>query len=159
MGSCRACNENEAADRGEDPYAVAELASGYVRLNPTQYHHGSTFFVARQCVPELYKLDVDERVDHLLDLVAVAEAVQWAVRPRKLNYESLGNSVSHLHWWITPRHHDDPRPSGPIWEDLDFLRAQWTGSDRLDNEHRDVLRAQLLMALKQAGRDVLRELC
>ena len=33
--------------------------------------------------------------------------MRW-VRPRKMNYEALGNSVPHLHWWLTPRHTDDP---------------------------------------------------
>ncbi len=159
MGTCRACEENAAADRGQDPYAVAALASGYVRLNPTQYHRGATFFVARQCVTELHELSGDERTEHLLDLVAVAEAVHRTVRPRKLNYEALGNSVPHLHWWITPRHHDDPRPAGPIWEDLEFLRAQWTGGARLDFQDRDALRAELLTALKQVGRQIQRDLC
>jgi diadenosine tetraphosphate (Ap4A) HIT family hydrolase len=34
--------------------------------------------------------------------------------------------VPHLHWWLTPRHRDDPRPAGPIWENLDVLRDMWT---------------------------------
>ncbi len=155
---CRACEENEAAARGEDPYAVAELASGYVRLKPTQYHRGATFFVARRCVVELHELVGADREDHMLDLVAVAEAVHRCVKPRKLNYEALGNSVPHLHWWITPRHDDDPRPGGPIWEDLDFLRAQWTGSARVDVEARDALRAKLLVALNDTGRQARRAL-
>jgi diadenosine tetraphosphate (Ap4A) HIT family hydrolase len=40
-----------------------------------------------------------------------------------MNYEALGNLVPHLHWWLTPRPYDDPRPLGPIWEDPDFLRS------------------------------------
>jgi diadenosine tetraphosphate (Ap4A) HIT family hydrolase len=156
--SCTACDENGAAERGEDPYAVAELASGFVRLNPTQYHRGATFFVARRCVVELHELEGDERIEHLLDLAAVTEAVHRCVEPRKLNCEALGNSVPHLHWWITPRHHDDPRPGGPIWEDLEFLRAQWTGGARLDVAERDLLRTELLVALRPTGREVRRDL-
>lgn len=156
--TCRACEENAAAARGEDPYAVAELASGYVRLNPTQYHRGATFFVARQCVSELHELEGDDRVEHLLDLVAVAEAVHRCVKPKKLNYEALGNSVPHLHWWLTPRHDDDPRPGGPIWEDPDFLRAQREGGARPHVEERDSLRGELLAALYRSGREVRRAL-
>lgn len=156
--ACRACEENRTAERGEDPCAVAELASGFVKLNPTQYHRGATFFVARQCVAELHALEGKDRIEHLLDLVAATEAVHRCVEPRKLNYEALGNSVPHLHWWITPRHDDDPRPGGPIWEDLDFLRAQWTGGARLGVEECDVLRTDLLAALHQTGREVRRDL-
>ena len=57
-------------------------------------------------------------------MAEVAEALFRVFSPRKLNYEALGNSVPHLHWWLTPRYVDDPRPHAPIWEDLDFLRAQ-----------------------------------
>jgi diadenosine tetraphosphate (Ap4A) HIT family hydrolase len=159
MERCRACEDNDAADRGDDAYAVAELTSGYVRLNPTQYHRGSTFFVARTCVGELHELPPDLRVRHLQDMAAVAHAVHRAFGPRKLNYEALGNSVPHLHWWITPRHHDDPRPGGPIWEDLDFLRAQWTGTARPAAEERDVLRHLLLDALEHDDCEIVRRLC
>jgi diadenosine tetraphosphate (Ap4A) HIT family hydrolase len=116
-------------------------------LNPTQYHRGATFFVARSCVREIHELPAGERTAHLAEMVAVAHAVHVAFRPRRLNYEALGNSVPHLHWWITPRHRDDPRPSGPIWEDHDFLRAQWTGGCRPPAEERDALRQLLFEAL------------
>lgn len=45
----------------------------------------------------------------------VAEAVFNAFKPVKMNYELLGNSDSHLHWHLFPRHADDPRPRGPVW--------------------------------------------
>jgi diadenosine tetraphosphate (Ap4A) HIT family hydrolase len=148
---CRACNENEAAERGDDPWAVARLRTGVVRLNPTQYHRGSVFFVAKACVTELHDLPPETRAVHLEEMAEVAHAVFRWVAPRKMNYEALGNSVPHLHWWITPRHHDDPRPGGPIWEDLDFLRAQWGGGARPPDEERHRLRRQMLGRLEEAG--------
>jgi diadenosine tetraphosphate (Ap4A) HIT family hydrolase len=45
----------------------------------------------------------------------VAEAVFNAFKPKKLNYELLGNGEPHLHWHIFPRHSDDPEPKKPIW--------------------------------------------
>jgi hypothetical protein len=38
---CVLCAENSAADRGEDPWAVAQLSTGIVRLNPTQWFRGA----------------------------------------------------------------------------------------------------------------------
>jgi diadenosine tetraphosphate (Ap4A) HIT family hydrolase len=104
---------------------VARLATGTVRLARTQYHRGMTYFIAERCVAELHELPRQERDAHLAEMADVAAAIWRAFGPRKLNYEALGNTVPHLHWWLVPRHGDDPRPRRPIWEDLDFLQAQW----------------------------------
>lgn len=125
MTDCPICSENAAADEGIDPWLIARLESGYVRLAPNQYFRGSVFFVARQCVREVFDLEVSLRDRHLSEMAEVAAAVNDVVRPRKMNVESLGNGVPHLHWWITPHYETDPRPRGPIWEDLDFLRVLW----------------------------------
>jgi diadenosine tetraphosphate (Ap4A) HIT family hydrolase len=114
-----------------------------------QYHRGATFFVAKACVSELHELSRPERQSHLMEMSAVAAAVFTAFAPRKLNYEALGNSIPHLHWWLTPRHPDDARPTGPIWEDMDFLRALWTGRMRPDDSARHDLQRTLLTALKR----------
>jgi diadenosine tetraphosphate (Ap4A) HIT family hydrolase len=123
MTVCPNCDANDAADRGDDPWAVAKLQTGYVKLSPTQYYLGASFFVAKACASELHELSGPDRKSHLIEMSEVAAAVFTAFAPRKLNYEALGNTVPHLHWWLTPRHANDPRPTGPIWKDMDFLRA------------------------------------
>jgi diadenosine tetraphosphate (Ap4A) HIT family hydrolase len=149
--ACPLCAENNAAEQGDDPWAIARLATGYVRLNPTQRYRGATFFVARACVRELHQLPRAERTEHLVEMADVAAALFSEFAPRKLNYEALGNSVPHLHWWLTPRYDDDPRPHGPIWEDVDFLRDQWTGGGRPDEEQREQLKRLVLEALTAVG--------
>ena len=106
----------------------ARLATGYVKLLPTQYFRGYTLFTAKLCVPEVYDLPTDTRATHLHEMAEVAHAVARAFRPRKMNYEALGNGTPHLHWHVIPRHDDDPHPRGPVWEDLAFLRQLWLGS-------------------------------
>ena len=147
--TCRNCSEIEAIEAGTHGYAIARLASGYVWLNPTQYHRGAVFYVARRCVAELFELEAATRVEHLMEMAAVAATVQRTVSARKMNYEALGNGVPHLHWWLTPRHHDDPRPSGPIWEDLDFLRALWTNGAVVESEASVAVRKQILAELSR----------
>jgi diadenosine tetraphosphate (Ap4A) HIT family hydrolase len=122
---------------------VARLATGTVRLARTQYHRGMTYFIAERCVAELHELPRQERDAHLAEMADVAAAIWRAFGPRKLNYEALGNTVPHLHWWLVPRHGDDPRPRRPIWEDLDFLQAQWTGGCVPDDPERERLRDAL----------------
>jgi diadenosine tetraphosphate (Ap4A) HIT family hydrolase len=152
--SCPSCAEIEAIERGGHPWAVARLRGGYVWLNPTQYYEGATFYVSKRCVAELHDLEVGERRDHLMEMAAVAAAVFDEFAARKMNYEALGNSVPHLHWWLTPRHQDDPRPGGPIWEDLDFLRALWTKAAEPDADRATVLRSRILQALERQGAEI-----
>ena len=76
----------------------------------------------------------------------------------KMNYEALGNSVPHLHWWLTPRHGNDPRPHGPIWEDLDFLRSLWTGDPVIEPGAMGQLRGEIVDALAQRDLDEFVEL-
>lgn len=127
---------------------MARLTTGYVRLNPNQYFRGSCFFLAKSCVHELHDLDRDTRDAHMREMAEVSAAVWTASNPRKLNYEALGNGAPHLHWWLTPRYESDPRPLAPIWEDLEFLRAQWTQGCRPTDAERESLRSSLLAALK-----------
>lgn len=153
---CPACADNEAAERGEDPWAVARLATGYVRLNPVQYYRGASFFVARACVTELHELGPDGRAAHLVEMGEVAEALYRAFGPRKLNYEALGNTVPHLHWWLTPRYSGDPWPRRPIWENPDFVRLTWTGGVEPDDAERRTLKRLVLEALDGQQLDVER---
>lgn len=155
MPDCPLCAENAAADDGADPWFIARLETGYVRLVPNQYFKGSVFFVAKQCVREVFDLDESSRRHHLEEMAEVAAAVNEAFQPWKLNIESLGNGVPHLHWWITPRYDTDPRPKGPIWEDLDFLRLLWSEGGRPSSEEFGALQGSLLGALR--SRDVTLE--
>jgi diadenosine tetraphosphate (Ap4A) HIT family hydrolase len=80
-------------------------------------------------------------------MASVAQAVFEAFKPRKLNYELLGNGAPHLHWHLFPRHADDPRPKGPVWEDEEFLRLVHAGAQE-EPEQVEALKARLLAALE-----------
>jgi len=158
MATCPSCHDIAEAEERRYPWAVARLRGGYVWLNPCQHYPGSVFFVARRCVAELHELQGDERHAHLSGMVEVANAVQREFGARKMNYEALGNSVAHVHWWLTPRAFDDARPRGPIWEDLDFLRDLWTGAARPGPDEAGALRRRVLRALAVTSVDIEAEL-
>ncbi len=155
--ACEVCEIQARSERGEDPWAVARLQTGYVQLYRIQYYRGYTFFSARRCVRELHLLAPDERTLFLHEMAEVAHAVYRAFAPVKLNYEMLGNGVPHLHWHLVPRHLDDPRLSAPIWENLDFLRLAWGGHEETDGELRGELRARLLVELRSADVTIERD--
>ena len=158
MASCPSCGDIAEAESKRYPRAIARLRGGYVWLNPCQYYTGSVFFVARRCVAELHELPGDERQTHLVEMAEVAAAVQREFGARKMNYEALGNAVAHVHWWLTPRPHDDRRPHSPIWEDLDFLRNLWTGGAVPAPDEGLALRRRILNALAVGGVGIEAEL-
>jgi len=43
-----------------------------------------------------------------------ARVIEAYYAPAKMNYETLGNGLPHLHTHIMPRHYDDPAPRGPL---------------------------------------------
>ena len=154
MSDCELCAIQQRADSGDDPWAVARLQTGYVSLHRIQCYRGYSFFSARSCVREVYELDVKERLLHLHEMSEVAHAVSRAFDPVKLNLEALGNTVSHLHWHIVPRHADDPRGFAPIWENLDYLRAVWTGAEEADPLVREELKTLLVTELERADVEI-----
>lgn len=54
------------------------------------------------------------------DVLAVGRALNTLLGPAKLNYETLGNAVPHLHTHVVPRGQDDPHPGEALpWTYLD----------------------------------------
>jgi diadenosine tetraphosphate (Ap4A) HIT family hydrolase len=107
----------------DNPYLIAELETGYAVLADNQQIPGYTIFVSKICAPELHELPPPVRSRFLEEMALVAEATFRACAPRKLNYELLGNSVSHLHWHLFPRYADDPNPTWPVWNNEVWMSA------------------------------------
>lgn len=150
VSTCEICRLQAAMERGENPWAVARLQSGFVALSPLQYYRGYTYFSAKTCAAELHLLERTERDLFLHEMSEVAHALVRAFGPRKMNYELLGNFVSHLHWHLVPRHDDDVRPTAPIWENLEFLRLSWTGVEEQEESVRAAAVSALVRELERA---------
>jgi diadenosine tetraphosphate (Ap4A) HIT family hydrolase len=125
------------------PYFIAELETGFAVLGDHQVYEGYTIFIAKKCVPELHELERAERQKFLEEMSLVAEAVFNATKPRKLNYELLGNSVSHLHWHLFPRYANDPDPKWPVWNDPRIQSTALATAPRPDRAHLDDLRTRI----------------
>ena len=85
------------------------------KLNPDQAFEGYTFLTLKWHEVELYKLADKDRKQFLEDMSLVASALSKALKPDKMNYELLGNSMPHLHWHLVPRYTSDPMWGRPIW--------------------------------------------
>ena len=112
---CLICERIGQIERGENPYFVCALSTGYVVLGDHQRFQGYTLFLCKRHVTELYQLPWGFRTRFLQEMSLVAEAVAAVYRPEKMNYELLGNGDTHLHWHLFPRVSGDTPQPGPVW--------------------------------------------
>ncbi len=115
---CLVCDRIGQIRRGENPYFVRELKSGYVVIGDHQHFYGYTLFLYKNHVLELHHLAREEKLTYLEEMSLVAEAAVKAFDAEKMNCELLGNGDAHLHWHLFPRRSGDLGAyarAGPVW--------------------------------------------
>lgn len=119
---CLICDRIEMIRRGENPYFVRELKTGYVVIGDNQHFYGYTLFLYKHHgeITELFQLDPRERALFLEEMSLAAEAAYNAFGAEKMNYELLGMGDAHLHWHLYPRRTGDienygNNGKGPVW--------------------------------------------
>lgn len=142
--TCEIC-DRIARFKPDNPYLIAELEESYAVLGDNQFYPGYSIVLSKTCVPELHLLAPSTRTKFLEEMALVAEAVCKAFEPRKLNYELLGNSVSHLHWHLFPRYADDADPTFPVWRNDAFLAPYERPALADLDERREKVRAELAL--------------
>lgn len=147
---CLICERIGQIERGENPYFVCALSTGYVVLGDHQSFQGYTLFLCKRHVTELYQLPWGFRTRFLQEMSLVAEAVAAVYRPEKMNYELLGNGDTHLHWHLFPRVSGDTPQPGPVW---------WLPREEMWNDAYRPSREQLAARTKQLREEIERKLC
>jgi diadenosine tetraphosphate (Ap4A) HIT family hydrolase len=126
---CPFCRKLHGPERFPPEDVVWEFAHSIAVLGPWQYYQGYCLLVSRRHAAELSQLSHAERGEFLEEMASLARAMEACFRPRKLNYELLGNQVPHLHWHLFPRYDHDPDKLKPVWIALE--RAEQNESERL----------------------------
>jgi diadenosine tetraphosphate (Ap4A) HIT family hydrolase len=111
---CEMC-QNERLDA--DQYGVRIHAGCYTDayLQRADVQRGYTLVIWRgRHITEPTELDHTEASGYWAEVLTVARALISVYEPLKMNYETLGNSVPHLHTHLIPRFTDDPRPGQPF---------------------------------------------
>jgi diadenosine tetraphosphate (Ap4A) HIT family hydrolase len=112
--NCEMC-ESERTD--EDQYGVRIHATQHTDavLQRAAIQRGYTLVIWRgRHVVEPFQLTDDEAAAYWRDVLTVARALAAFYQPLKMNYETLGNTVPHLHTHLLPRFVDDPAPGRPF---------------------------------------------
>lgn len=147
---CLICERIGQIERGENPYFVCALSTGYVVLGDHQRFQGYTLFLCKRHVTELYQLPWGFRTRFLQEMSLVAEAVAAVYHPEKMNYELLGNGDTHLHRHLFPRVSGDTPQPGPVW---------WLPREEMWNDAYRPSREQLAERTRQLREEIERRLC
>ena len=92
---------------------AGEVTDAYLQGRKVQ--RGYTVVVWRgRHVSEPTELSPDEAAQYWLEVLEVGQRIERRLEPVKLNYETLGNSMPHLHTHVMPRYELDPRPEWPF---------------------------------------------
>src|ERR1700738_4657617 len=100
---CLFCEKLSALGELPGDEVVWQFSHSVALLGPWQYYHGYCILVARRHATELSQLADEERQAYLGEMCLLARVLAECFRPRKMNYELLGNQVGHLHWHLFPR--------------------------------------------------------
>ena len=131
----------EAARRGENPYVITRMPSGWLAIGDTQPLRGYCVLLADPIVPSLNTLNAAERIRYSLDVIRAGDALLAVTGAVRISYETLANAEPSLHTHIIPRYADeseDKRRMPPM------LAYDWAESRLLD-EGAD---GQLMAALR-----------
>src|SRR6266496_2703705 len=111
-----ACSMCAANRQDDDEFGIRILAGRFsdAYLQRANVQRGYTLVIWRgRHVVEPTDLGDEEASCYWLEVLDVARALQRHYQPLKMNYETLGNSLPHLHTHLVPRYLDDPAPGRP----------------------------------------------
>jgi diadenosine tetraphosphate (Ap4A) HIT family hydrolase len=92
---------------------AGEVSDAYLQRADIQRGYTVSIWRGRH-VAEPTELEPDEAASYWLEVVRVGRALEEHLRPVKMNYDLLGNSLPHMHTHLVPRYADDPRPGWPF---------------------------------------------
>ena len=116
----------EAARRGENPYVIVKMTSGWLVIGDVQPLPGYVLLLADPVVESLNDLDEAGRVAYSLDTIAIGDALLAVTGAYRINYETLGNSEPALHTHIIARdaHEPDEKRRMPAFMVYDWATAR-----------------------------------
>ena len=99
---CMYCMEDER--RNQLMIEIAQLEVSTVFLFKEQTYKGRCNVVYKNHVKELFHLEDQELTSFMKDVKKVAEAVDKAFGPNKINYGAYGDTLHHLHMHVVPKY-------------------------------------------------------
>lgn len=108
MGETAIHRQVESARCGALARVIARVPSGWAVLGESQRLEGYALLLPDPVVGSLNDLRGEGRALYLADMARLGDAVTAVCRPRRINYEILGNLEPALHAHVAPRYADEP---------------------------------------------------
>lgn len=83
---------------------ICDLSASTLFLFKEQSHPGRCVVAYKDHVKELFELSEIDRNAFMADVCKVAEAIQKAFAPAKINYGAYSDKLPHLHFHIVPKY-------------------------------------------------------
>lgn len=99
---CMYCMEDERRDNLM--IEIGKLEASTVFLFKEQTYRGRCNVVYKDHVKELFQLTEQESAAFINDVKRVAEALDKAFEPNKINYGAYGDTLHHLHMHVVPKY-------------------------------------------------------
>jgi diadenosine tetraphosphate (Ap4A) HIT family hydrolase len=112
----------ELARRGQNPYVICRMKSGWLVIGGVQPLPGYCVFLADPVVESLNALDDAGRSQYSLDVIRAGDALLAVTDAWRINYETLGNAEPALHTHLVPRYRWEPdeKRRRPAWVGYDW---------------------------------------
>lgn len=135
------------ARAGRDKTVLGRCASGWAVFGYQQFVNGYMLLLPDPVVPDLNALTPEKRVQFLLDMSRLGDALLRTTSPLRINYAIFGNLEPALHAHVIPRYRTEP----------DHLRTQqpwaydWNAAPVFDADAAAPLMNSLRAELAQLG--------
>jgi len=96
------------ARAGRDNTLLGRCASGWAVFGQRQFVAGYLLLLPDPVVPDLNSLTPEKRVQFLLDMSRLGDALMRVTSPMRINYAIFGNVEPALHAHVIPRYRSEP---------------------------------------------------
>jgi diadenosine tetraphosphate (Ap4A) HIT family hydrolase len=96
------------ARAGRDPSVLGRCASGWAVFGHQQFVNGYLLLLPDPVAPDLNSLTPERRVQFLLDMSRLGDALVRTTSPVRINYAIFGNLEPALHAHVIPRYRTEP---------------------------------------------------
>lgn len=101
---CLYCQRNEL--QKSLMIEICDLFASTLFLFKEQSHPGRCVVAYKDHVNELFELNENDRNAFMADVCKVANAIQKAFSPAKINYGAYSDKLPHLHFHLVPKYTD-----------------------------------------------------
>ena len=116
----------EAARRGDNPYVITRMPSGWLVIGDVQPLPGYCLLLADPVVDSPNALAEADRIRFSLDALRIGDALLAVTGAYRINYLTLANLEPSLHTHIIPRYSDEPEDKrrGSPFQAYDWATAR-----------------------------------